>query len=378
MGSEFRHIHPETITSCRYHGAGRSTAMMDLLTHDIILTTYATIAAEFCRGQSMMHRIKWYRIVLDEGKEHSRTLSSYYSFCIAHVVRNTSTKQFRAIHSLSAYKRWCITGTPIQNSLDDLGALMRFLRTPILDDQKLFRKHVINPVLSHGSGRFTNLRRLLEALCLRRTKSLLRLPEPITESHMLNLSESESRAYHDFGDNCRRAINLAVSGHSLKKANHHVIQAILGMRLFCNEGPLAFVGKCKANGLPTDPDEALSYLESGEESRCVHCGTEVATMYQSGDPSSGVLTNCQHLVCAACLPEIEARLDDRTVDGCTRCPFCDLYTARHSFFLDPTIQKSCEQRKFYSTKVLALLEEILGQKDEDKRCDAQSSNLAHC
>jgi SWI/SNF-related matrix-associated actin-dependent regulator of chromatin subfamily A3 len=117
-----------------------------------------------------------------------------------------------------------LTGTPIQNSLEDLGALVKFLKVPVLEDLALFRRQITTPVLANVSGRFTNLRRLLEATCLRRTKALLNLPEPVTDTQVLELSASESSMYHDFGDLCKHAIDLAVSGHSIKKANQHVIQ----------------------------------------------------------------------------------------------------------------------------------------------------------
>jgi SNF2 family DNA or RNA helicase len=50
---------------------------------------------------------------------------------MAHEIRNCSTKQFQAVHGLTAQHRWCLTGTPIQNSLEDLEALISFLRVPI-------------------------------------------------------------------------------------------------------------------------------------------------------------------------------------------------------------------------------------------------------
>jgi SWI/SNF-related matrix-associated actin-dependent regulator of chromatin subfamily A3 len=59
---------PGTISFHRYHGHGKSVGLLSLLQHDVVLTTYASIAADFCRGSSILHRIEWYRVVLDEGK----------------------------------------------------------------------------------------------------------------------------------------------------------------------------------------------------------------------------------------------------------------------------------------------------------------------
>ncbi|CAI6242193.1 unnamed protein product [Periconia digitata] len=347
-----RHIQRNTIRFYRYHGSSKRIEISDLLRCDIVLTTYATISSEFCRGQSMINRISWYRIVLDE----------------AHTIRNAATKQFRAIHSITSHIRWCLTGTPIQNSLEDLGALVEFLRVPILDDRKTFRNHIIAPVLAGKSVRFRNLRKLLEILCLRRTKSLLNLPEPTTHTHMLDLSAPEREAYQDFGDSCRHAIDLAISGHSLKKANHHIIQTILGMRLFCNEGPKAFKGKKSLNGLPSDPDHALSYLQTCGKATCAQCHCEVQSMYHSDDRSSATLTVCEHLICGDCLPIYETDLNNDTKEGRAICPICGRRWARDSFFIgsaqDPADTPTSPEEM--PSKLKLLLENLQTQGPDDK------------
>src|SRR4051794_3165764 len=105
----------------------------------------------------------------------------------AHVIRRRNTKQFRAISYLSAQLRWCLTGTPIQNCLEDLGSLVRFLRISPLDKVATFRKHIIHPLKSGEPDCLRNLRLLLDCVCLRRTKDLLGLPESLDEIRMLEL-----------------------------------------------------------------------------------------------------------------------------------------------------------------------------------------------
>lgn len=244
---------------------------------------------------------------------------------------------------------------------------MKFLRVPILDDMRTFRKHITVPVQANSSGRFANLRRLLESLCLRRTRTLLGLPDPINDTQMLKFSASESAMYQDFGENCRHAIDLAVSGHSMQKANHHVIRAILGMRLFCNDGPKALLGKWGPCGFPSDPEEALSYLQTTGKSICAQCECEVLALYQADDRSSGVLTICQHVLCGECRPIFEADLDAYLEDGRTQCPICGLQGSRDAFITEPSQQcASTSPQKSYPTKLLALLENVRGHNSADK------------
>jgi SNF2 family DNA or RNA helicase len=62
-----RHLVPGTVSVHRYHGTEKRIDVADLLRKDIVLTTYATVAADFCRGRSTLNHIAWYRLVLDEG-----------------------------------------------------------------------------------------------------------------------------------------------------------------------------------------------------------------------------------------------------------------------------------------------------------------------
>jgi SNF2 family DNA or RNA helicase len=100
----------------------------------------------------------------------------------AHTIRNSASKQSQAICALKARFRWCMSATPIQNNLEDLGALIKFLKVPILEETPMFREHIIAPIEAGTKGCLTNLRRLLEALCVRRTKSMLELSDSNTET----------------------------------------------------------------------------------------------------------------------------------------------------------------------------------------------------
>ncbi|KAJ5065861.1 DNA repair protein rad5 [Bipolaris maydis] len=335
-----RHIEPGTLMVHRFHGLGK------------LLTTYATVAAEFCRGKSTLNRIAWYRLVLDE----------------AHYIRNPLRKQFRAIQTIPAHIRWCLTGTPIQNSLEDLAALVKFLQVPVLDDLASFRKHISTPILSKTNNRFGNLSRLLEAICLRRTKSILKQPEPVMETILLQFSAEEQTQYEDYAASCKHYIDLAVSGHSFKKANQQVIQAILGLRLFCNDGERSLAKRSSAYGLPTLPEEALSFLQTSSDAVCIQCGCEIMVMYQGDDKSSGVLTVCHHLICGECLPDFEADLDENSENGRSCCPFCGLRAERSSFVIIPSdTEKSTDlPTTVWPTKLRAILDSVQRQGSNDK------------
>ena len=125
-----------TLTTYLKHGPTKKPSWDDLWNYDIVLTTYGTLAAEFKRyekfeAEQLQQGIKewdpkplkkkfpllgpksvFYRIVLDE----------------AQWIKNKATGSARSACHLKSTYRWCLTGTPMQNSVAELYSLIRFLR----------------------------------------------------------------------------------------------------------------------------------------------------------------------------------------------------------------------------------------------------------
>ena len=60
----------------------------------------------------------------------------------AHVIRTRTTRQFSACTALQGDRRWCLTGTPFQNKLEDLYSLVCFMRLDPYDEFAKWRKLV--------------------------------------------------------------------------------------------------------------------------------------------------------------------------------------------------------------------------------------------
>ena len=286
------------------------------------------------------------------------------------MIRNVSTQQFRSVNSLRGYLRWCLTATPIQNSLEDLAALIKFLKVPLLKEVTTFRRHIIIPVMTKRQDPFASLRQLLETLCLRRTQKLLKLPEPTIRTHVLKLSNEEVNLHHDLWEQYRVAIDRAESGRSIKRLNQLMLEALLRMRLVCNNGEASLNEQQFPIGFPSDPDEALSYLQTRGEAACNICHCEVMSVRQADDPNSAVLTKCHHLLCSECVESYTTDLEHSYSDGSAQCPICGRYGRTESFLLRG---KGAEQpmtatrSSDFPTKLLKLLSEIKEQGAEDKR-----------
>lgn len=146
--------------------------------------------------------------------------------------------------SLSACIRWCMTGTVIQNSLDDLASLIRFLRIPLLDDSGNFRRYIsgkTKSVCKNSVPDYSNLKLLLRSICFGRNTAAILSTLGVTYTvYRPCLSDSERKTYDKLAIMYTESIKSAVNDAPTKKGPSPVLAAVLKLRIFCNTGPTGF------------------------------------------------------------------------------------------------------------------------------------------
>ncbi|KAF5875192.1 putative snf2 family dna-dependent atpase protein [Botrytis fragariae] len=331
-----------------YHGRGRETSRKPLINADIVLSTYDTISAESLDPESPVYGIEWFRLVLDE----------------AHRIRNMKTKLFRAMSQLSANIRWCLTGTPIQNSLDDLAALVSFVRSSPLDELPVFRKHIINPLLKEKDEGAVNLRTLLDSICLRRTKKLLNLPS-VVEVHRPVYFSFEEKSLYDLTQREEiQAVKQQDSQGRNKKGYFGIFQLQLQLRRICNHG--TFLKRCSSisqTDTQFDPEQALGLLQEKKESRCHDCNVEIEGL-GSSVIHRGRFTTCGHLLCFDCVSRYRNSLIPDKDDFHSRCSICSQILINNVCFADEvgSTRKAYSlttSSRFESTGIASKMKELL-------------------
>lgn len=286
---------------------------------------------------------------------------------LAHSIRHHRTKQFRAITALAASYRWCLTGTPIQNNLYDLGALIRFLRVPLLDNNATFRDHIANPIESGKAIGFTNLRTLLKSVCLRRTKDLLQLPKVEEITYELELSPQEKKIYRRIGESSKQLIDDVVSGRKTMDAYNIVLQAIVQLRLLCNHGTFGQTTRQSEATERLNLDESLALLQQTDEAICAICSCDVTSLNDQG-LNSGRFTTCSHLLCNGCFAQYEEDVERNRNGENSYCPICqesiELIVEEET---QPCVINADDINIGQSTKLLKLLEDIHQVRYSDKR-----------
>jgi SNF2 family DNA or RNA helicase len=216
------HLEEGCIKFHTFHGPNRITDLDELAKFDVLITTYSTILSEMNgrgakRGDSPLRRMNMFRIVLDE----------------AHTIREQNARQTKAILDLNAERKWSVTGTPIQNRLEDLLSVTKFLRIYPYNERSNFVQHILSPFKSGDPNVLTNLRVLVDSFTLRRVKDRINLPPRNDNMVTLEFTEQEKQL-HEFFRNESNVMMRVIAGESKSKMGgrmyHHVLKAMMILR----------------------------------------------------------------------------------------------------------------------------------------------------
>ncbi|KAG7450692.1 uncharacterized protein BT62DRAFT_885418 [Guyanagaster necrorhizus] len=377
-----------------YHGNARRPDPAFLADFDAVITTYATLASEFSKqnrsivtaeaeeeeegagssdgggveidergnqilrlpktkkggvkrkksgfsaseASSALQSIHWFRVVLDE----------------AHCIKETGTVGSRASCDLMADRRLCLTGTPVQNKLDDVFALIKFLRLQPLDDKAVWTEFIGTPVKFGQTIGIVRLQGLMKTITLRRTKEsktldgkrILSLPPRRDELRLLKFDAQEQEIYDQFFTASKAEFNEMSDKNEVMKNYVGILQKILRLRQICDHFELVegkdmlgqdntlsyedIIAAVAKEGFTTSRAIAIfAILKESATTQCVECGSELCTSSgeaqddmddlgpkktkknkassskaptRASSPSvpRPILTRCQHLFCFQC------------------------------------------------------------------------------
>jgi SNF2 family DNA or RNA helicase len=147
---------------------------------DLVVTSYVLLR----RDTDMLQSIGWHGVVLDEAQN----------------IKNPEAQQSKVAYQLPAGFRLALTGTPVENRLNELWSIMRFLNPGYLGSRQEFRRSFARPVEREGDEEaLRRLHRLTKPLVLRRLKSDPRviddLPDKQESKVYCYLSEEQASLY---------------------------------------------------------------------------------------------------------------------------------------------------------------------------------------
>eukprot|EP00039_Didymoeca_costata_P003209 m.66023 g.66023 ORF g.66023 m.66023 type:complete len:1105 (-) comp11779_c0_seq2:55-3369(-) len=346
------HITPSDIYLM--YGDTKGCTKEKLSSVSIVLTTFGSLAAQYKLTEegkkyqnSNIYSMHFFRVVLDE----------------AHMIKNRLSLTSRACCGVSAERRWAMTGTPIQNRLEDLYSLIKFLRIEPYCILHYWNKNVDALWQSDPAAGLTALQDILQPAMLRRTKDtrdkngepIVTLPSSSVETLYLEFSPSEQDFYDAVYSRSKTKFNEYVTAGSILSNYANILELLLRLRQACDH-PLVTVKRgstqprndseeAKSNSPAAhtfaDIDDLLKdFLQKSQTSGGANgngltrdFANSVATQLKSAlqsdpdnkaaplecpicleDPLDPVVLPCAHVGCLECLTTV--------IDALHHCPVC--------------------------------------------------------
>ncbi|XP_068469968.1 helicase-like transcription factor CHR28 isoform X2 [Phaseolus vulgaris] len=322
-----------------YHGSNRTKDPYEVAKYDVVLTTYSIVSMEVpkqpsadkddeekgnvedqavssrkrkCPSNSSkggkkrsdgtvpeanarpLAKVAWFRVVLDEAQS----------------IKNHKTQVARACWGLRAKRRWCLSGTPIQNAIDDLYSYFRFLRYDPYDVYISFCSKIKNPISRNPTNGYRKLQAVLKTIMLRRTKGTLLDGEPIIslppkyiELKKVDFSMEERDFYYKLEADSRAQFQEYADAGTVKQNYVNILLMLLRLRQACDH-PL-LVKRYNSNSLWRSSVEMAKTLPQEKQISLLQClEASLALCSICNDPPEDAFVSvCGHVFCNQCICE---------------------------------------------------------------------------
>jgi len=220
----------------------RKSRVEDLRSHDVLITSYGLLAIE----EELLSAPRWAMAVFDE----------------AQAFKNAESKRAQAARKIGAEFRLALTGTPVENDLDELWSLFNILNPRLLGSRERFASRFAGPIERSKDTRvLSSLRALVRPFMLRRTKTavLSELP-PRTEITLEVELPAEERALYEALR--RKALEaIGAIGRDGGSQRIHILAEIMKLRrALCHPAlvePLTLLPGAKIEAFQSLVDELL-------------------------------------------------------------------------------------------------------------------------
>ncbi|SCV04372.1 LANO_0G09802g1_1 [Lachancea nothofagi CBS 11611] len=380
------------LTTHIFHGANRSTNIGEFKDVDVLLTTYSVLESVFRKQNygfkrkngvykepSVLHNMNFYRVILDE----------------AHNIKDRQSNTAKAVNSLLAEKRWCLSGTPLQNRIGEMYSLIRFLNIDpfskyfctkcdcesrqwkfsdnmhcdgcahvIMQHTNFFNHFALKNIQKHGMegpGResFNNIQLLLKNVMLRRTKveraDDLGLPPRIVTVRRDYFNEEEKDLYQSLYTDVKRKFSSYVEEGVVLNNYANIFTLITRMRQLADHPDLVL--KRMKNGQGFDDSVIVCQLCDDEaeepiESKCHHKFCRLCIK----EYTESFIENIEKLTCPVCHIALSIDLSQPALES------NDSGHKKHSIINRLNVKGNWRS----STKIEALVEELYNLRSDRK------------
>lgn len=223
--------------------AQRKKLLTDLEQYEVVITSYSLLQKDI----DIYKEYNFGYAILDEAQQ----------------IKNRSTRNAKSVKMIEAQHRLILTGTPIENSLEDLWSLFDFLMPGLLSSfDRFIEKYVRNTAVPQSNNQEI-LRRKVSPFILRRMKRdvLEELP-PISEIvYHCHLSEPQRELYKSYADSAREELSQLVKKEGFDKVQIQVLATLTRLKQICCH-PAIFAKEKAEQGDSSKYDMLMELLQT--------------------------------------------------------------------------------------------------------------------
>jgi superfamily II DNA or RNA helicase len=225
------------------HGLERHEKREKLDDVNVVITTYTVLTRDI---EAMKH-LPWHLVVLDE----------------AQAIKSPEARATRAVCQLKTTNKLCLSGTPIENNLDELWSQFAFLMPGLLGDRRGFTKRFRTPIEKNGDPVCrAQLVQRIQPFILRRTKSEVatELPPKHTILRRITLAPDQRELYETIRGTLYETVREQMAERTLAQSRVIVLDALLKLRQACCDPRLVKLGNSRGTESSAKLDDLMEMV----------------------------------------------------------------------------------------------------------------------
>ena len=188
---------------------------------DLIISTYGIARNDI----ETLKKYTFKTIILDESQN----------------IKNNKSATAKAVKLLHSKSKFSLTGTPIENSLNDLWSQMDFANPGLLFNHTKFKNYFLNPIEKDlNDTKSIKLKELIEPFILGRKKSQVapELPSKAVQTLLCGMTTEQESLYERIKSEYRNEILLKIEEDGMQKSRMHILSGLMKLRQIANHPKL--------------------------------------------------------------------------------------------------------------------------------------------
>jgi len=213
--SEIQKFTPD-LTCLKLAGVDRKNLFSEIPNYDVVITSYALIR----RDIEDLKEIKFRYVILDESQN----------------IKNAMSQTAQSVKQLNADHKLALSGTPIENRLEELWSVFDFLMPGFLFNVAEFNFRYVNPIMERGDKTVEKrLKMQIYPFILRRMKRDVAkdLPDKVENIAYCEMTPDQKDFYLDVLDSTKEELFKSIEQNGLEKSRMSIFSALLRLRQIC-------------------------------------------------------------------------------------------------------------------------------------------------